>query len=159
MPLNAQWHKKHRMPPRPTLHQRVKWHLEHARECGCRSIPKNVLAAILERFDLPDEVRKMKRGVFEVSDIEGMTVGRATYEPGWKWSKHVGPALGESRCHVEHVGFVVSGTAAAAFDDGRVDLLKEGKRFYIPPEPHDSWVVGDKPYVSLQFVGADRYSK
>lgn|GEM_PF-239851 len=159
MSLNSEWHKQNRIPPRATLPQRVKWHLEHARECGCRSIPQIILDTVLERFDKPDEVREMIKGRFEITHIEGMTIGRATYEPGWKWSEHVGPALGQSRCNVEHVGFVVSGTAAAAFDDGRVDLLKEGKRFYVPPEPHDSWVVGDEPYVSLHFVGADRYSK
>ena len=147
------------MPPRATLPQGVKWHLEHARECGCRSIPRSILDAILERFNTPDEVRQMIKGRFEVIHIEGMTIGRATYEPGWKWSEHVGPALGQSRCSVEHVGLVVTGTAAVGFDDGRVDLLKEGKRFHVPPEPHDSWVVGDDPYVSLHFVGADRYSR
>jgi hypothetical protein len=159
MSLNAEWHKKNRMPQRATLSQRVKWHLEHAKECGCRSIPKNIVDAILERFDSPGEVREMIKGRFEVADIEGMTIGRAAYEPGWKWSEHVGPALGQSRCTVEHVGYVVSGNAVAAYDDGRIDPLREGKRFYVPPEPHDSWVVGDAPYVSLHFVGADRYSK
>jgi hypothetical protein len=147
------------MPARATLLQRVKWHLEHARECGCRPIPEKILEPILERFETPDEVREMIKGRFEVTRIEGMTVGRATYEPGWKWSEHVGPALGQSRCTVEHVGFVVSGTATAAFDDGRIDVLREGKRFYVPPEPHDSWVVGDHPYVSLHFVGVEGYSK
>jgi hypothetical protein len=53
----------------------------------------------------------------------------------------------------------VSGTATAAFDDGRVVELKSGMLFYIPPEPHDSWVVGDQPYVSLHFLGADHYAK
>ncbi len=24
---------------------------------------------------------------------------------------------------------------------------------------HDSWVVGDEPYVSLHFMGADSYAK
>lgn len=157
--MNAEWHEKNRMPSRTTLRQRTKWHLEHARECGCRPIPKGVLDSILKRFDEPDEVREMIKGRFEVANIEGMTVGRATYEPGWKWSEHVGPALGQSRCSVEHVGFVVSGSATAGFSDGRVDVFEKGKRFYVPPEPHDSWVVGDEPYVSLHFVGADRYSK
>ena len=159
LPLNADWHKKNRMPKGAKLAQRMKWHLEHAKECGCRSIPRTVLDAILERFNSPGEVREMIKGRFEVVEIEGMTVGRAMYEPGWKWSMHVGPALGQSRCTVEHVGYVVSGTAVAAFDDGRIDPLKQGKRFYVPAEPHDSWVVGKEPYVSLHFVGAERYSR
>lgn len=147
------------MPDRAALRQRIKWHLEHARECGCRPIPKTVLTAILKRFDKPDEVRDMIKGRFEVANIEGMTIGRAAYEPGWKWSEHVGAALGQARCSVEHVGFVVSGTATASFTDGRIDVLRAGKRFYVPSDPHDSWVVGDEPYVSLHFVGADHYSK
>jgi uncharacterized protein YdhG (YjbR/CyaY superfamily) len=42
--LNAAWHKRNRMPPNPTLNQRVSWHLAHARACGCRPIPKSVLS-------------------------------------------------------------------------------------------------------------------
>ena len=60
---------------------------------------------------------------------------------------------------VEHVGLVLSGTAAVAFEDGRVVELRVGNLFHIPPIPHDSWVVGDEPYVSLHFLGADRYAK
>jgi mannose-6-phosphate isomerase-like protein (cupin superfamily) len=56
------------------------------------------------------------------------------------------------------VGLVVSGTATAAFADGRVFELKAGSLFYIPPEAHDSWVVGDEPYVSLHFMGAEKYA-
>ena len=157
--MNTEWHEKNRMPDRATLRQRTRWHLEHARECGCRPMPKTVLDAVLRRFDRPDEVRDMIKGRFEVANIEGMTIGRASYEPGWKWSKHVGPALGQSRCSVEHLGFVVSGTATAAYEDGRVDVLRAGQRFHVDTEPHDSWVVGEEPYVSLHFVGADHYSK
>ena len=67
--------------------------------------------------------------------------------------------LGESYCTVEHVGMVVSGCATAAFADGRVTQMNPGDVFYVPPEPHDSWVVGDEPYVSLHFLGAGRYAK
>jgi quercetin dioxygenase-like cupin family protein len=114
---------------------------------------------ILKRFEQPDEVRELERGRFEIVRIGGMTIGRATYEPGWRWSVHVGPGIGQTRCSVEHVGLVVSGTATAAFADGRVIELRAGELFYIPPEPHDSWVVGDVPYVSLHFLGADRYAR
>jgi quercetin dioxygenase-like cupin family protein len=114
---------------------------------------------ILKRFEQPDEVRELERGRFEIVRIGGMTIGRATYEPGWRWSVHVGPGIGQTRCSVEHVGLVVSGTATAAFADGRVIELRAGELFYIPPEPHDSWVVGDVPYVSLHFLGADQYAR
>lgn len=116
------------------------------------------LDVIRKRFESPDDVRLMERGRFELVRLGGLTIGRATYEPGWKWSEHVGPAVGQSRCSVEHVGMVLSGTATAAFADGRVVELRAGELFYIPPVPHDSWVVGDEPYVSLHFMGAEQYA-
>jgi mannose-6-phosphate isomerase-like protein (cupin superfamily) len=111
----------------------------------------------IKRFDTADEVREFERGTFEVLRIGGMTIGRATYEPGWKWSLHVGPLTGAASCKVEHVGMVVSGRAVAAMDDGGEILMKPGDVFAIPAG-HDSWVVGDEPYVSLHFLGAGDYA-
>ena len=116
-------------------------------------------AMILKRFEEPDEVRAMTLGRFELVRLGGMTVGRATYQPGWRWSEHVGRGLGQARCQVEHVGLVVAGAATAAFADGRVIEMRAGDLFYIPSEPHDSWVLGNEPYVSLHFLGADHYAK
>ena len=116
-------------------------------------------ALILKRFEKPDEVREMPLGRFELVRLGGMTLGRATYQPGWRWSEHVGRALGQERCQVEHVGLVLAGTATAAFADGRVIELRAGDVFYIPPEPHDSWVLGDEPYISLHLLGADHYAR
>jgi quercetin dioxygenase-like cupin family protein len=59
---------------------------------------------------------------------------------------------------VEHVGLVLSGVATVALED-RVIELRPGALFYVPPEPHDSWVVGEEPYVSLHFLGADQYAR
>jgi len=120
---------------------------------------KDQITVVLKRFETPDETRVMTKGKFELVHIGGMTIGRATYEPGWKWSEHVGPGVGQARCSVEHVGLVLSGTATAAFADGRVFELRPGELFYIPAEPHDSWVVGEEQYVSLHFLGAGHYAK
>jgi uncharacterized RmlC-like cupin family protein len=114
---------------------------------------------ILKRFEQPDEVREMTLGRFEVVRIGSMTIGRATYQPGWRWSEHVGRPLGQSHCNVEHVGLVITGAAAAAFAGGRTIEMRAGDIFHIPPAPHDSWVLGNEPYVSLHFLGADRYAK
>jgi uncharacterized RmlC-like cupin family protein len=118
------------------------------------------LDVVLKRFDNPDEVREFELGRFELVHIGGMTIGRATYQPGWKWSEHVGKPLGQTHCRVEHVGLVVSGCATAAMADGTIHELGAGNLFYIPPGPpgHDSWVVGNEPYVSLHFLGADHYA-
>jgi len=112
---------------------------------------------ILKRFEQPDEVREFPLGKFELVTLGGMTIGRATYQPGWRWSVHVGDQLGQTSCQIEHVGMVVSGSATAAMDDGTVIEMRAGDVFYIPPG-HDSWVVGDEPYVSLHFLGAESYA-
>jgi len=114
---------------------------------------------ILKRFENPDEVREFPKGRFELVNIGGMTIGRATYEPGWRWSDDVGPTVGSKWCSVEHLGLVLEGTATAAFQDGKAWELTPGTLFHIPPEPHDSWVVGDQRYVSLHFLGASHYAK
>ena len=114
---------------------------------------------ILKRFENPDEVRVFDKGRFEIVHIGGLTIGRASYEPGWRWSQNVAPLAGTPLCEVEHVGLVVSGRAVAAFADGTQTELTPGNLFYIPPVAHDSWVVGDEPYVSLHFMGAAHYAK
>ena len=116
-------------------------------------------SVVLKQFATPDETRVLVKGKFEIVHIGGMTIGRATYEPGWKWSEHVGPGVGATRCTVEHVGLVLSGAATAAFDDGTILELRAGQIFHIPPVPHDSWVIGNEPYVSLHFLGADKYAR
>ncbi|MFZ0737905.1 MAG: cupin domain-containing protein [Candidatus Acidiferrales bacterium] len=119
-----------------------------------------MLNSVLKHFEQPDEVRTFEKGKFEVVHIGGMSIGRATYQPGWKWSLHVGPSVGASLCNVEHVGLVLSGCATAAMADGTVHELRPGTLFYIPPGPpgHDSWVIGNEPYVSLHFLGAAAYA-
>ena len=91
--------------------------------------------------------------------LASVAVGRGEYLPGWKWSEDVGPDVGETYCSVEHVGLVLSGVATAAFSNGEVTEMSPGQLFYIPSEPHDSWVVGDEPYVSLHFMGANKYAR
>lgn len=118
-----------------------------------------MLEVVLKRFENPDEVRLFEKGKFEIVHIGSITVGRATYEPGWKWSEHVSPIAGTAFCEVEHVGMVVSGRAAAAMRGGEVYELGPGTIFYVPPDAHDSWVVGDEPYISIHFLGADTYTK
>lgn len=117
------------------------------------------IEVVLKRFESPDEVRRFEKGTFEIVSVGGMTIGRACYEPGWKWSEHVAPEAGKARCDVEHVGMVLAGHAVAEMSDGRIVDLTPGTVFYIPPDPHDSWVVGDEPYVSLHFLGANAYTR
>jgi hypothetical protein len=112
---------------------------------------------LIKRFEQPDEVRTFEKGYFEIVRIGSMTIGRASYEPGWKWSKHVGLTTGAVSCEVEHIGLVIAGFAACQMNDGRYFEMKAGDLFYIAPG-HDSWVMGNQPYVSLHFLGADHYA-
>ncbi len=114
--------------------------------------------AIIKRFESPDETRRFEKGKFEIVRIGDRVFGRASYEPGWVWSQHVGAALGASSCSVDHIGLVISGHAKVKMDDGREIDLRAGDLFAIGPG-HDSWVVGEEPYVSLHFLGAQEYAK
>ena len=115
------------------------------------------MQSILKRFDNPDEVREFELGRFELVRVGDITIGRATYAPGWKWSVHVGSATGSPSCHVDHVGMVVSGRMVVRMDDGQELEMSAGDIFSIGPG-HDAWVVGNEPYVSLHFSGADEYA-
>ena len=83
----------------------------------------------------------------------------ANYQPGWQWSEDVGVAFAELHCHVKHVGILVSGCATAAIANSEIVEMYPGDVFYVPPSPHDSWVVGYDPYNSLHFLGTASYAQ
>lgn len=114
-------------------------------------------ALLLKDLDEPDETRSFEKGKFELYSVGPMTLGRATYEPGWRWSEHVGGPAGEDSCQIEHVGLVISGRAAVKMDDATERVMEAGELFYVPPG-HDSWVVGDEDYVSLHIMGGEQYA-
>ena len=97
---------------------------------------------ILKRFENPDEVRTFEKGKFEVINLGGMTIGRATYQPGWKWSVDVSPLSGTDFCEVEHLGMVISGQATCAFKDGDVHTMKPGDLWAKTPRQLGGWGRG-----------------
>jgi quercetin dioxygenase-like cupin family protein len=111
----------------------------------------------LVSFDQPSETRHFEKGRFDLYRVGRAILGRATHESGWRWSKHIAPTVGTASCQVEHVGLVLSGQAVARMDDGTERLMRAGNFFYVPPG-HDSWVVGDEPYVSLHILGGEDYA-
>lgn len=112
---------------------------------------------LLRRFEKPDDTIVFEKGKFDVVKIGGMALGKASYEPGWKWSEHYSPIAGTESCLVEHVGLVLFGRIMIAMDDGTEFEAGAGDLFYVPPG-HDSWVIGDEPYVSLHLIGAEDYA-
>ena len=107
---------------------------------------------LLKSFGMPDEVREFPFGRLEIIHLDGVSLGRATYQPGWKWSVHNAPIVGTNLCHAPHTGTVLSGHGAVQYEDGKYLDLLPGTVFYITTMPHDSWVVGDAPYVSLHVL-------
>lgn len=108
--------------------------------------------SVLRAFDHPNEVREFPLGRFEIVHVAAVTLGRATYQPGWRWSVHNAPAAGTRLCHAPHTGAVLSGHGIVEYEDGtRLDLLP-GMAFHVNSTPHDSWVAGDVPYVSLHIL-------
>jgi hypothetical protein len=86
----------------------------------------------IKRFEAADEIRRFPLGTFEVVQMGGLTIGRASYEPGWRWSEHVGPITGATSCKVEHAGLVLSGRAAVRMDDGHEFVMEAGDLFTVP---------------------------
>jgi quercetin dioxygenase-like cupin family protein len=115
---------------------------------------------VLERknFASPDEARDfVAKGRTEVLRLSMGSVRRLTYEPGWRWSTHVGPLAGRSTCGLAHFGVVLSGSQAVRLDDGTELVLRAGDVFTIPAG-HDGWTIGDEPCVVLDFAGGDPFS-
>lgn len=110
-------------------------------------------------FAAPDELRRfVDKGHVELVWIGGRVVGRATFEPGWRWSEHVGPIIGASICEATHVGVVLSGRQGLRLRDGTEMEVGPGEVFHIPPG-HDGWTVGDQPCVIIDFEGMATYAK
>ena len=104
-------------------------------------------------FDEPDEV--ITTDLVESSHIElgGVVFSRDVHHPGWRWSEHVKPVVGTEWCETHHVGYVLEGSARVLTRDGVEYETGQGDVYDIPPG-HDSWVVGDAPFVCLVWRGA-----
>jgi mannose-6-phosphate isomerase-like protein (cupin superfamily) len=109
-------------------------------------------------FGVPDEVRKFDKGKVELVNIGGVTIGRAVFEPGWKWSTSVKPIVNTKSCEAPHFQYHVSGTLKVVMDDGTEKELKAGDVSLLP-SGHDAWVVGNEPVVVVDFQGMVDYAK
>jgi mannose-6-phosphate isomerase-like protein (cupin superfamily) len=106
----------------------------------------------------PDEVRSFDKGRVELVKIGGATVGRAIFQPGWKWSESVKPLVKTKSCEAPHFQYHVSGTLRVKMDDGTEVDLKAGDVSLLP-SGHDAWVVGNEPAVVVDFQGMIDYAK
>lgn len=113
----------------------------------------------VKNFDSPDEVREFEgNGNAKVVQVAGQTVGKGTFEPGWKWSDNVKPIAGTDSCEVAHLGYVLSGSMTVHMDDGSDVTVGPGDVFAIPPG-HDAEVPGPEPCVMVDFGEFGEYAK
>ena len=114
--------------------------------------------AEMKSFNKPDEVRTFPKGKLELIKIGGATIGRPTFEPGWRWSSSVQPLVKTKSCEAPHFQYHVSGTIKIVMDDGKQFECKAGDVSLLP-EGHDAWVVGNEPVVVVDFQGMIDYAK
>ncbi len=109
-------------------------------------------------FEHPDEVREFPKGKVEIIKVGDATVGRAIFEPGWRWSTCVKPIAKTKSCQAPHFQYHVAGTLRIKMDDGTEFDCRPGDVSLVPPG-HDGWVVGNEPVVIVDFQGMLDYAK
>lgn len=111
-----------------------------------------------KNLDKPEETRRFDNGLMDVVKLAGVTVGRAVFQPGWRWSNDVKPIAGTDSCQAAHTGYVLSGMMHVVMDDGTEGDVGPGDAVVIAPG-HDAWIVGNEPCVMLDWSGAANYAK
>ena len=109
-------------------------------------------------LESPDETRTFDHGQVQVVKIGDATIGRYSFEPGWRWSESVKPIAKTDSCQAHHVGYILTGRLHVVTDDGGETELAPGEAYDVEPG-HDAWVVGDQPVTSVEFSGAETYAK
>jgi hypothetical protein len=109
-------------------------------------------------FENADETRTFDHGQVQVVKIGEVTIGRYTFEPGWRWSESVKPIAKTDSCQAHHVGYILSGRLHVVTDDGVETEIAPGEAYEVLPG-HDAWVAGDEAVMSVEFTGAEHYAE
>ena len=104
-------------------------------------------------FDTPDETRALPRAAARIVNLDEVAVGYAVWEPGWRWSSDLGPIAGTEWCENHHVGYAISGALGVLTETGE-RLQIDGRSAYEIPPRHDAWVVGDEPFVTVEWTSS-----
>ncbi len=118
----------------------------------------NVNRLETKSHDMPDEVRAPNKTRVEVVRLEGFTIGRFIFQPGWRWSECIKPLVGTDSCQATHVGYAVSGRVTVRTNDGSQKTIAAGMSYTIPPG-HDAWVEGSEPFVCIEMMSAEQFAK
>jgi quercetin dioxygenase-like cupin family protein len=120
--------------------------------------PLAITQFVVKSHNTPDEVRSPEKTRVEVVRLEGFTLGRLSFEPGWRWSECIKPVAHTDSCQVSHVGYAVAGRATIRLQDGTQKTIVAGDAYTIPPG-HDAWVEGDEPFVCIEVMSAEQFAK
>jgi len=112
----------------------------------------------VKNFGKPDEVREFPHGRLEVVKIGEAAVGRATLQPGWRWSTALKPTAKTESCQAPHFQYHISGVLRIRMDDGHEFDCRPGDVSMLAPG-HDAWVVGNEPVVVVDFQGMANFAK
>jgi len=121
-------------------------------------MPRTKRKAITRNFAQADEVRTFPNGRLELLKLGNSVVGRATLEPGWKWSESVKPIVHTDSCQAPHFQYQVAGVLKVVMDDGSELETRAGDLTSLPVG-HDAWVVGNEPVVVVDFQGMAEYAQ
>jgi class 3 adenylate cyclase len=102
-------------------------------------------------FETADEVRDLPNARIEIIKLDEASVGHSTFEPGWLWSRDMAPIIGTPTCQIHHLGYTLSGRLRVALDSGQV-LDIEPNSVYEIPSGHDAWVLGNEPWVTVEWT-------
>ena len=116
------------------------------------------MASEIQNIASPHETRPFKaHGHMDVVTLGDFTIGRGTFEPGWRWSEDVKPIAGTESCQTHHTGVCVSGQMTVRFDSGEEMTVGPGDVVDLEPG-HDAWVVGDEACIMFD-TGVAAYAK
>jgi quercetin dioxygenase-like cupin family protein len=117
-----------------------------------------VKALEAKSFDEPDEKRRPPKTAVDVVSVGDTTLGRFTFEPGWRWSETIKTVVHTDSCQVNHVGICAAGTLTVRMDDGTQTTVTAGHAYTIPAG-HDAWVEGDEAFVAYEIMSAAVFAK
>lgn len=102
-------------------------------------------------FDIDGAKHEFSHGLAQFVTLGDATVARGVYEPGWRWSVDMPELAGTPTCRLHHLGYAISGALHVETDDGQAIEVQPGSVYEIPPG-HDAWVVGDEPFVTIDWT-------
>ena len=109
-------------------------------------------------FSEPDEKRRPPKTEVDIVSLGGTTLGRFTFEPGWRWSETVKTVVHTDSCQVNHLGVCAAGTLTVQMVDGSQMTIHAGDAYSIPAG-HDAWVEGSETYVCYEVMSAAEFAK